>query len=104
MTFVNIATLGVRSGHRDKVVEILVRSKPELRANGCLRYEVGINNEFDNTVFISELWESPKAHKASLQLPSVQSAIQEAMPFLSGEMSGSQFSVVGSPLRDSKPL
>ena len=104
MIFANIGILGVKSGHRDKVVEILVRSKPDLEANGCLLYEVGINNEFDNTVFVSELWESSEAHKTSLQLHSVQSAIQEAMPFLSGEMSGNQFSVVGSPLRDSKPL
>ncbi|HEY4898336.1 MAG TPA: antibiotic biosynthesis monooxygenase [Candidatus Nanopelagicaceae bacterium] len=104
MTFANIGKLGVKSGHRDKVVEILVRSKPELGENGCLLYEVGINDEFDDTVFISELWESSEAHKASLQLPSVKLAIQEAMPFLSGEMSGSQFSVVGSPLRDSKSL
>ena len=104
MIFANIGILGVKSGHRDKVVEILVRSKPDLEANGCLLYEVGINNEFDNIVFISELWESSQTHKASLQLLSVQSAIQKAMPFLFGEMSVTQFSVVGSPCRDSKPL
>lgn len=38
------------------------------------------------------------AHKASLQLESVQAAIAEAMPLLSGEMGGYQFQVSGSPL------
>jgi len=51
-------------------------------------------------VFVSELWESAKAHQASLQLESVRAAIAEAMPLLSGEMSGSRFNVIGSPLRD----
>lgn len=43
---------------------------------------------------------SAEAHRASLELDSVRAAIAEAMPLLSGEMGGSQFSVVGSPLRD----
>ena len=100
MTFANIGFLGVKPGHRDAVVEILIRSNPELKAIGCVSYEVGINSDFPNTVFIAELWQSLEAHQESLGLPSVQAAIKEAMPFLSGEMSGNKFSIVGSPLRD----
>ena len=98
MTFANIGILGVKSGHRDEVIEILIRPNSELKAIGCLSYEVGINSDSINSIFIAELWESPEAHKASLSLPSVQEAIREAMPFLSGEMSGYKFSIVGSPL------
>jgi quinol monooxygenase YgiN len=100
VTFANVGTLGVKPGHRDDVVEILVRAKPELREAGCLLYEVGVNDESPDTVFVCELWESPQAHQASLQINSVRAAIQEAMPLLSGQFGGDRFSVVGSPLRD----
>mgnify|MGYP003605820474 CR=1 FL=1 len=99
MTFANVGTLGVKPGHRDDVVAIL--SRPNLGSDdiGCLLYEVGVNDEQPDTVFMMELWESQEAHQASLQLDSVRAAIAEAMPYLSGEMSGSRFTVVGSPLR-----
>lgn len=100
MTFANTGTLGVKPGHRDAVVAIL--SRPNLGTDdiGCLLYEVGINDDQPDTVFVMELWETQEAHQASLQLHSVQGAIAEARPFLSGDMSGSRFTVVGSPLRN----
>src|SRR5690554_1788979 len=100
MTFANVGTLGTKPGKRDDVVTILTRRSPELSDAGCLLYEVGVNDDEPDTVFVAELWASPEAHRASLQLDSVRAAIAEAMPLLSGEMGGSQFSVVGSPLRD----
>lgn len=99
MTFANVGTLGVKPGARDKVVAILTRTSPALADAGCLLYEVGVNDDSADTVFVVELWESAAAHQASLQLESVRSAIAEAMPLLSGEMGGWRFDVVGSPLR-----
>lgn len=100
MTFANVGTLGVQPGHRDEVVAILTRRSTDLDSAGCLSYEVGVSDEHPDTVFVSELWESAEAHQLSLQLASVQAAIKEAMPLLSGEMDGYRFEVVGSPLRD----
>ncbi|MBX3094257.1 MAG: antibiotic biosynthesis monooxygenase [Cryobacterium sp.] len=99
MTFANVGTLGVKPGARDQVVAILTRASTELADAGCLLYEVGINDDSPDTVFVVELWESAEAHQASLQLESVRAAIAEAMPLLSGEMGGWRFDVVGSPLR-----
>lgn len=99
MTFANVGTLGVKPGARDQLVTILTRASPELASAGCLLYEVGVNDDSPDTVFVVELWESAAAHQASLQLESVRSAIAEAMPLLSGEMGGWRFDVVGSPLR-----
>lgn len=100
MTFANIGTLGSIPGKRDELVEILTRRSNEMAEIGCLLYEVGINDDDPDTVYVAELWESPQAHRDSLQLPSVQAAIAEARPLLSGQMGGYQFDVVGSPLRD----
>lgn len=100
MTFVNVGTLGSVPGKRDVLVEILTRRSPHLQAAGCLLYEVGVDDEKPDTVFVVEVWTSAEAHRRSLELESVQTAIQEARPLLSGEMGGLRFTVVGSPLRD----
>lgn len=100
MTFVNVGTLGAVPGKRDLLIEILTRRNADLAAAGCLDYEVGVNDEQPDTVFVTELWTSAEAHQSSLQLASVQAAIAEARPLLSGEMSGFRFDVVGSPLED----
>lgn len=98
MTFANVGTLGTKPGQRDALVDILLRPKPGLREAGCLQYEVGINDDVPDTVFVCELWESAEAHQASLQLDSTRAAIAEAMPLLSGENGGHRFTVLGSPL------
>ena len=100
MTFANVGTLEVKPGRRDDVVAVLVKANPELRDAGCLLYEVGVNEESPDTVYVCELWESPEAHRGSLELASVRAAIQEAMPLLTGVMGGNRFMVAGSPLRD----
>ncbi|MFW7414443.1 putative quinol monooxygenase [Demequina sp. SO4-18] len=100
MTFANVGTLGVQPGKRDEVVAILTRPNPQLDEAGCLLYEVGIDDDDPDTVFVAELWTSAEAHRASLQLDSVRAAIQEAMPLLTGQMGGITFAVSGSPLRN----
>lgn len=99
MTFANVGKLGTKPGKRDQLVQILTRPSEEMGEYGCLLYEVGVNDDEPDTVFVSELWESAAAHAASLELDSVRAAIAEAMPLLNGEMGGYRFEVVGSPLR-----
>lgn len=100
MTFANVGTLGVRPGRAEELVDILTRRSPEMERAGCLLYEVGLTEDQPDTVCVVELWESPAAHQASLQLASVQAPIGEARPLLTGEMGGFRFEVAGSPLRD----
>ncbi|MFC3850935.1 putative quinol monooxygenase [Corynebacterium hansenii] len=100
MTFANVGLLGAKPGKRDELIAILTRPNPELADTGCLLYEVGPSQDDPGTVVVSELWESAEAHQASLRLESVRAAIAEAMPLLSGIMSGHQFQVSGSPLRN----
>lgn len=100
MTFANVGTLGVVAGRRDELVRHLTRRSEALRDAGCLAYEVGIDDEQPDTVFVVELWRDQAAHQASLSLPEVQESIAAARPLLSGEFGGFRFTVVGSPLRD----
>lgn len=100
MTFATIGTLGAQPGRQADLITILTRRNTELSEAGCLLYEVGASDTEPDTVVVAELWTSAQAHQASLQLPSVRAAIAEAMPLLTGAMSGHRFEVQGSPLRD----
>ncbi len=100
MTFANAGTLGAVPGRRDELVARLTQRSALLSDAGCLLYEVGINDDEPDTVFVMELWTSADAHAASLALPEVRDSIAAARPLLSGEFGGFRFEVVGSPLRD----
>lgn len=100
MVFANAGTLGTVPGRRDELVAHLTRRSDALASLACLLYEVGVNDQDPDTVFVVELWESAAAHRASLAQPDVQASIAAARPLLSGEFGGFRFDVVGSPLRD----
>lgn len=100
MTFATYGRLGAKPGQRDALAAILTRRSTDLEAVGCLLYEVGVTTEDTNGVHVIELWESAEAHKASLALESVRASIGEAMSLLDGPPTGSEFTVLGSPLRD----
>jgi quinol monooxygenase YgiN len=82
-------------GKRDAVVAILLREVEELRAVGCDLYVVNLAPNNPDVVWISEVWRSREAHRASLQLPSVKRAIAEARPMLTGEFEQIEVDVVG---------
>lgn len=100
MTHARFGTLGTKPGRRDELIELLTRRGDGLAELGCLLYEVGVNDDHADAVFVAELWTSESAHRASLDLDSVRSSIAEAMPLLSGQMSSQSFEVVSSPLHD----
>jgi quinol monooxygenase YgiN len=100
MIFANAGTLGAMPGRRDELVAHLTQRSDHLKQIGCLVYEVGVNDDEPDTVFVVELWESAAAHQSSLSLPEVQASIAAARPLFSGTFGGFHFEVVGSPLRD----
>jgi quinol monooxygenase YgiN len=88
-------TIGVKPGQRDAVVEILMRDTDLARALGCDLYLVGVSDGRPDAVYVTEVWTSREAHRASLNDPAVQAAIAEAMPMLTGEFQQTEFAVVG---------
>lgn len=100
MTFATYGRLGAKPGHRDDLVAILTRRSSELTDGGCLHYDVGVAEDDPDGVHVIELWVTREAHRASLSLPGVRAAIDEAMAILDGTPTGNAFDVIGSPLRD----
>lgn len=78
-------------GKSDDLAAILLRAAKIVGdLPGCLLYAVSKDEAEPNAVFVTEIWESPEAHGASLQLPEVRELITEAMPILAGMPSGGQ--------------
>ena len=100
MVFANVGTLGAVSGRRDELVAHLTHRNDVLKEIGCIAYEVGVNQDEPDTVFVVELWDSAAAHQQSLAQTEVQASIAAARPLLSGAFGGFRFEVVGSPLHD----
>lgn len=95
MPFGLYGKLVTQPGKRDAVVDVLLRDVDALKEAGCLAYIVNRAVDDATAVWVTEIWESPEAHQASLELPSVKSAIAEAMPLLTGEFEQIKLDVVG---------
>jgi quinol monooxygenase YgiN len=88
-------SMKTKPGCRDDVVAILLSGADGLRAAGCHAYLVGVSDTDDDTIWVSEVWETKKHHADSLQLPEVKAAIARAMPMLTGEFTSQELIVVG---------
>lgn len=95
MNFGLFGKMRVKPGQREKVAGIILRDVAQLREIGCILYLVNYSATDPDAIWVTEVWQSEAGHKASLQLPSVQATIKEAMPLLTGEFEQFKLDVVG---------
>lgn len=69
-------------GRRAELSEILFEGSTDLP--GCLSYVVAHDAEDGNAIWVTEVWESEKAHRESLSLPSVEDAMEKGRPLIEG--------------------
>ncbi len=77
-----IGKINAVPGQRDALASILIRGVSGMP--GCLSYIVARDPASADSIWITEVWESQEAHRASLSLPSVQQAIAEGRPLIAG--------------------
>ena len=70
------------AGQRDALAAILVPGPGGMP--GCLSYVVASDPGNPDAIWVTEVWESAEAHRASLQLPQVQAAIARGRPLIAG--------------------
>ena len=68
-----IAKITLVPGKREEMIEILKESAAHMP--GCLSHVVAKDAADENTLWVTEVWESLASHDASLSLPAVKSAI-----------------------------
>ncbi len=69
-------------GERDALMAILMTGMKDMP--GCHSYVVARDPGDANAIWITEVWDSPDHHQASLQLASVQAAIAKGRPLIAG--------------------
>ena len=68
------------SGQREALLEILLESTEGMP--GCRSYIVARDPADPNGIWVTEVWDDPQSHRASLSLPAVKSAIARAKPLI----------------------
>ncbi len=76
-----IAKITVVPGKRDEMIAILKESASDMR--GCLSYIVAKDAANENTIWVTEVWDSMASHDASLSLPAVKSSMPRAKAIVS---------------------
>jgi quinol monooxygenase YgiN len=77
-----IGKMLAHSGQREALLAILAESSQGMP--GCLSYLVARDAADPNAIWVTEVWDSPASHAASLSLPVVQQAIARARPLIAG--------------------
>ncbi|MBV8571659.1 MAG: antibiotic biosynthesis monooxygenase [Acidobacteriaceae bacterium] len=76
-----IVKLTVIPGKREDLIGILKESAAEMP--GCFSYVVAEDAADENAIWVTEVWNSPASHDASLLLPAVKNAIPRARELVS---------------------
>jgi quinol monooxygenase YgiN len=80
-------------GKRDELAAILVPGEAGML--GCLSYVVATDPANGDAIWVTEVWETRALHRASLQIPAVQSAIARARPLIAGFDNRTETEVLG---------
>jgi len=67
-------------GRRDALGEVLLAGMQDLP--GCLSYVVARDTNDEDALWVTEVWRSREAHRASLERPAVRDAIARGRPLI----------------------
>ena len=74
--------LAAQAGRRDELLALLSEVGAHEPMPGCRLYLVAIEESDPDGVWVTEVWESEEAHRASLELDRVKQQIARARPLL----------------------
>jgi quinol monooxygenase YgiN len=77
-----IGKISAVAGQRDALAAVLLGSTEAMP--GCLSYVIATDPADADALWITEVWDNPASHKASLSLPAIQAAIARAKPLIAG--------------------
>jgi quinol monooxygenase YgiN len=76
-----IGKLHAVPGGRDELAALLGEMG---KMPGCRSYVVALDPEDPEALWVTEVWDSIEAHRASLELPAVREAIAAGAPMIAG--------------------
>ena len=77
-----ISQIKAAPGQREALIAILIAGSAGMP--GCLSYIVAQDRADPEAIWVSEVWQDPESHQASLALASVQEAIAQGRALIAG--------------------
>jgi quinol monooxygenase YgiN len=77
-----IGKLTAFAGHRDALAAILLEGTHTMP--GCLSYVIATDPADPDALWVTEVWDSPASHQASIALPDVKAAIAKGRALIAG--------------------
>ena len=77
-----IGKMLAKPGQREALIGFLLEGSAAMP--GCLSYVVAADATNADAIWITEVWDKPESHAASLKLPHVQATIAKARPLIAG--------------------
>jgi len=77
-----IAKLTIASGRRDEMIATLQAGTAAMP--GCLSYIVAKDAADENTLWVTEVWDSEASHHASFAMPAVKEAVTKGRALVTG--------------------
>lgn len=77
-----IGKIKVQAGQRDTLASILLEGTRAMP--GCLSYIIATDPKDPDALWITEVWDDPASHKASLGLAAVKEALSKGRPLITG--------------------
>jgi len=77
-----IGKMLAQPGQREALIALLLAGTGGMP--GCLSYVVAADAANPDAIWITEVWDGPESHQASLKLPAVQATIAKARPLIAG--------------------
>lgn len=89
--------LTAQQGKGEQLSNILLEAANLVsKAKGCQIYLISTENDYPETVWITEVWDSKEDHDESLKIAGVRELIGKAMPILEGmPQKGQELEVLG---------
>src|SRR5690554_1198851 len=89
--------LTAKEGYGEKLTSILLdASNLVSSAKGCILYLISKDNTDNDSVWITEVWDSKEDHDDSLDVEGVRELISQAMPILDGKPEkGQELEILG---------
>ena len=69
-------------GERDRLAGILLEGTEAMP--GCRSYVVARDPDREDSLWVTEVWDTRESHQESLRLPAVQAAIAKGRPLIAG--------------------
>jgi len=76
----------VSTGNAEKLANILIKASDLVSTSkSCKLYVVSMDSTDENSVWVTEIWDSKEDHDNSLNVEGVRELIGQAMPLLDGK-------------------